>query len=61
MITRRNIGLLWEVKKLLIWIIGKNMNRVFVYGTLKSGGEIRGLNQFEEDKESVKDWLDIEQ
>lgn len=24
------------------------MNRVFVYGTLKSGGEIRGLNQFGE-------------
>ena len=24
------------------------MNRVFVYGTLKSGGEIRGLNQFED-------------
>ena len=22
------------------------MNKVFVYGTLKSGGEIRGLNQF---------------
>ena len=22
------------------------MNRVFVYGTLKSGGDIRGLNQF---------------
>ena len=24
------------------------MNKVFVYGTLKSGGEIRGLNQFGE-------------
>ena len=24
------------------------MNRVFVYGTLKSGGEIRGLTQFGE-------------
>ena len=22
------------------------MNKVFVYGTLKSGGEVRGLNQF---------------
>ena len=26
--------------------LGKNMNKVFVYGTLKSGGSIRGLENF---------------
>ena len=26
--------------------VGKNMNKVFVYGTLKSGGSIRGLENF---------------
>ena len=35
-----------EEKLIVDLKVGKNMNKVFVYGTLKSGGSIRGLENF---------------